>query len=201
MFDFLLPNDIDSGHLPFMGWMLAWVWKIFGKTLWISHLTMIPWLLLLIYQVHLFSQKVISISWSSILASLLLLDPTLMAQGALISPDIILMGGFFLVLNGIWSNQKSSIFTGSILCVLASNRGAMVVAALVLWQIYLKWADRKNNIRSIIFRFYYLFCQPSFYFLLSSFTIFGLKDGLVTMIYLPGLLVLPLLLDCNYLKI
>ncbi|MBK7789424.1 MAG: hypothetical protein IPJ54_12780 [Saprospiraceae bacterium] len=150
MFDFLLPDDIDSGHLLFMGWMLAWVWKIFGKTLWISHLTMIPWLLLLIYQVHLFSQKVISISWSSILASLLLLDPTLMAQGALISPDIILMGGFFLVLNGIWSNQKSSIFTGSILCVLASNRGAMVVAALVLWQIYLKWADRKNNIRSII---------------------------------------------------
>ncbi|MBK8112814.1 MAG: hypothetical protein IPK46_22180 [Saprospiraceae bacterium] len=36
MFDFLLPDDIDSGHLPFMGWMLAWAWKILGKTLWIS---------------------------------------------------------------------------------------------------------------------------------------------------------------------
>ncbi|MBL0083311.1 MAG: hypothetical protein IPP37_13190 [Saprospiraceae bacterium] len=150
MFDFLLPNDIDSGHLPFMGWMLAWAWKIVGKTLWISHLAMVPWLLLLIYQLHLFAQKVVSISWSPILASLLLLDPTLLAQGSLISPDIILIGAFFLALNGMWFKQKSSILTGSTLCVLASNRGAMVVAALVLWQIYLNWADGKKNIRSLI---------------------------------------------------
>lgn len=150
MFHFLLPDDIDSGHLPFMGWMMAWVWKIFGKTLLISHLAMIPWLVLLIYQVHLFADKIVGKTWIPVIVGLILLDPTLMAQGSLISPDIILMGGFFLTLNGIWAKQKSSVFSGALLCVLASNRGAMVVAALFVWQIYLNWMDGKKDLRTVL---------------------------------------------------
>ncbi len=150
MYNFLLPDAIDSGHLPFKGWMLAWVWKIMGKTLLISHLVMVPWLVLLIVQVHFFANKVVSDSWAPILASLLLLDPTLMAQGSLISPDVILMGGFFLALNGIWSKQRKLIFSGAILCILASNRGAMVVGALLVWQFYLNWTDGRKHLGSYL---------------------------------------------------
>ncbi|MEK7253678.1 MAG: hypothetical protein AAB316_02970, partial [Bacteroidota bacterium] len=40
----ILPENIDSGHPPAFGMYLALVWKIFGKTLTVSHFAMLPFL-------------------------------------------------------------------------------------------------------------------------------------------------------------
>ena len=47
---FLLPDEMDSGHPPTFGFYLALVWRVFGKTLSISHLAMLPFLLGIVWQ-------------------------------------------------------------------------------------------------------------------------------------------------------
>ncbi|MEQ8562303.1 MAG: hypothetical protein RID18_12400, partial [Cytophagales bacterium] len=46
----LLPDNIDSGHIPAFGFYLAIWWKILGKTLWVSHLAILPFLLGIVWQ-------------------------------------------------------------------------------------------------------------------------------------------------------
>jgi hypothetical protein len=51
---FVLPNEIDSGHIPFFGFYLAIIWKIFGKSLVVSHFAMLPFMLALAYYFYYF---------------------------------------------------------------------------------------------------------------------------------------------------
>lgn len=46
----ILPNEIDSGHIPSLGIYLALVWKIAGKSLVISHLAMLPFVMGIVFQ-------------------------------------------------------------------------------------------------------------------------------------------------------
>ena len=48
--DLLLPNSIDSGHPPIMGMALAFLWKIFSKSLIVSHLFIFPFLIGIVIQ-------------------------------------------------------------------------------------------------------------------------------------------------------
>lgn len=148
MWQFLLPDEIDSGHLPFMGWMLAWCWKVLGKSLMVSHLMMLPWVVALVFQVHVFSKNMTTGIWVPVVAGLLLLDPTLMAQCSLVSPDVILMVGFLIMVNGSWVHKNTVTLLGALFCVLASNRGAMVVAAVVVWQALVNWERGNSGLRS-----------------------------------------------------
>jgi len=89
-FDFL-PDSINSGHIPAFGYYLAIFWSIFGKSLMISHLAMLPFVLGIVY----FFQKLVSLSFKGPLYFLSLLvllsDPTMVAQVGLVSPDLALI--------------------------------------------------------------------------------------------------------------
>src|SRR4051794_38753575 len=54
---FFLPEIIDSGHPPSFGIYLAICWKLFGKSLPVSHLAMLPFLLGIVIQVYLLLKK------------------------------------------------------------------------------------------------------------------------------------------------
>ena len=93
----ILPKDIDSGHFPLFGMYIAFWWNIFGKTLVISHLAMLPWILFL--SIGIVKLSSIFLEKRHLLFGVLLLsiEPTLLAQTGLVSPDIILITCF------IWS--------------------------------------------------------------------------------------------------
>ena len=46
----IVPGNIDSGHIPSLGIYLALVWKVFGKSLIVSHLAMLPFVWGIVYQ-------------------------------------------------------------------------------------------------------------------------------------------------------
>ncbi len=48
----LLPNHLDSGHIPAFGMYIALMWKLFEKSLFISHLAIFPFTLGILYQVY-----------------------------------------------------------------------------------------------------------------------------------------------------
>jgi hypothetical protein len=135
LFSLYLPDSIDSGHPPLIGWLLALCWKCFGKGLLQSHLLMFPFLILLCIQwrmilLHCFHFNV------HILLFLFFLNPYLLGQSMLVSPDIILIGGFGLFLHGILTDKKWKMIIGSIILSVVSLRGISCCVCLVLFTLY-----------------------------------------------------------------
>jgi hypothetical protein len=148
---FLLTDDIDSGHIPVFGAYIACCWKLFGKSLVVSHFAMLPFLIGIVYEAIVLMKKIISPSFIVLGVILFLLDPTLLAQSILISPDVVLVYFFLLGLNGILAQKKFWIAISVIGLLLISMRGAMVVSALFLFEItLLKPAGFKNFISALI---------------------------------------------------
>lgn len=97
----LLPDAIDSGHIPAFGAYLAVIWFVFGKSLVVSHFAMMPFLFGLVVLVFIFSKKVVSPQYVHPTMILILADATLLSQASLISPDVVLMFFFILGLNSL----------------------------------------------------------------------------------------------------
>lgn len=140
----LLPDNIDSGHIPAFGFYLAIWWKILGKTLWVSHLAILPFLLGIVWQSNVLIRYFIPKPYAILSLIVFLADPTLLGQSVLVSPDIVLVFCFLLMLNGILKNHRFLIALGLIGLFLISMRGLMVAFSLLLFDMYLNACDGKR---------------------------------------------------------
>ncbi len=124
-----LPNYLDSGHPPLFGIYIAFAWLLFGKSLLVSHVAMLPFLLLIAYQVPQLLSRWLS-GYVLLFSSLLVfLEPTLLAQATLVSPDIVLMAIFITGIN-LYLNKKYKILALVLIPLgLISLRGMMVLFA------------------------------------------------------------------------
>ncbi|MBP6695890.1 MAG: hypothetical protein KA161_12230, partial [Saprospiraceae bacterium] len=144
-FSLLLPNEIDSGHFPLFGLYLSVWWDFFGKTLFVSHLAMLPWVLWITYVIFRLTTIYCSENYRYLMVFILCLEPTLLAQITLISPDVILIASF---LSGWFYYQKNNIVLLSlfflILCLI-SLRGFMVAGALFAAVCLIWMFDKKER--------------------------------------------------------
>ena len=105
LFDFHFPDEFDPGHPPFLAFILASSWKIFGKNLLVSHMALTPFVYGYFVQVFLFCKQFTKSKIQSYFAFLLVvLDPTMSAQLVLISPEVIQVFFFLLVVNNLHKN-------------------------------------------------------------------------------------------------
>jgi len=161
-----LPNEINSGHIPAFGYYLAIFWSVFGKTLMVSHLAMLPFVIGIVY----FLQKLVSLSFAGPLYFLSLLvllsDPTLVAQIGLVSPDLALIC-FFL---GAFYFQKKAkdILKAAFLLglVLVSMRGMLLVFAFFLFE----WLIQRNQFKKLLKEYSPAVFIAGIYFLLHYFS-------------------------------
>jgi hypothetical protein len=124
-----LPNYLDSGHPPLFGIYIAFAWFLFGKSLMVSHFAMLPFLLLIAYQVPQLLSRWLS-GYTLLFSSLLvLLEPTLLAQATLVSPDIVLMAIFITSINLFLNKKYKTLALILIPLGLISLRGMMVLFA------------------------------------------------------------------------
>jgi hypothetical protein len=141
----ILPNEIDSGHIPALGIYLAVIWKILGRTLIISHLAMLPFVVGIVYQTMILSRRLFSNRWYPWAALIILLDPSLMAQSTLVSPDVIVVFFFLLAVNSLMENKKIFLSLSLAGLTLASMRGMMCVAVLFVSEIILLAVRTKSD--------------------------------------------------------
>jgi len=148
----LLPDEMDSGHIPAFGAYLAACWHFFGQNLMVSHLAMFPFIWLVLWQgCRLVSNLPLGLGRMGALAAFLLLimDATLVAQLSLISPDIVLVGAFLLGINSVLRKQPLWLTIAVILLGLTSLRGMMVAFGLFLWQLVLIIAEGSKKDRPL----------------------------------------------------
>lgn len=131
----LLPANIDSGHPPFFGLYLAALWALFGKSLYVSHWAMLPFLWGAFWLAYRIGNRLGGRRSAWFLPLLLLGDPVFMGQAVLISPDLALIFAFLATLYGILGRRPLLTAAGALLLAIISLRGMMCVAMLFAFDL------------------------------------------------------------------
>jgi hypothetical protein len=144
---------MDSGHIPFFGLSLAIIWKVFHKSLFVSHLFILPFLIGIVYQSFKLIQLFFKKKYLYYALIVFLLDPTLLSQSLLVSPDVILVFFFLYSLNMILKNKRMPLLVGTLGLSLISMRGMMVCIILFIFDFYYNYSkfNKKNWITSLLF--------------------------------------------------
>jgi hypothetical protein len=150
-----LPTGIDSGHPPVFGYYLAVIWTVFGKTLVASHFAMLPFLLLNVLLLWKIGGRLAGNTWGMALPLLVFLDPVLLGQSVMISPDVVLVASFLLALEGIFGQKKWLVLFGILGLCAISMRGMMTATALLTWAVLLPFLKdfqfRKRLVTGLLF--------------------------------------------------
>ncbi len=149
---FLLPDAYDSGHPPAFGMFLALVWEVAGRSLWVSHTAMLPFVLLLVVQAIRTGELLFPRQHNySFLATLILLsESVLLTQCTLVSPDIWLMAFFLLALNGIISHKRWQLLIAVLVMGMLSTRAMMNAFVLYLFSLSYNRAVIKQGISGVV---------------------------------------------------
>jgi hypothetical protein len=130
----LLPDAIDSGHPPGFGAYLSSWWQLLGRTLFVSHLAMLPWTWLLFYQLMRLCQELFG-RYAPLAFFVCLAEAVLGGQLLLVSPDVVLLAAF------LWGYRKLptgnspwnwSLTLAVLILALTSTRGWMAAFTLYL---------------------------------------------------------------------
>lgn len=128
-----LPEQIDSGHPPVFGYYLACIWTFLGKTLPLSHMAMLPFLIGIVLMLYRLGRRFGGESLAFWLLPLVLLDPVMAGQSVMISPDVVLACGFLCAVEGLSGNNRRLAGVGIFLLCMISVRGMMTAGALAAW--------------------------------------------------------------------
>ncbi len=142
---FLLPQNIDSGHPPIFGLYLAACWKIFGKSLLVSHFSMLPFLLGIVCLLQKIGTFYGNKKAAKYLILLVLVDPFFAGQSILVSPDILLVFAFLGGIYAILYEKKMGIILSTLLLGMISLRGMMVTFGLYFWWIFSTFSQSKAS--------------------------------------------------------
>ncbi len=148
-FSLNLPDSLDAGSLPTFGMYIALVWKVLGRDLISSHLAMLPFILGIIWQLDRLSRKFIPPETSGLALLLILIDPTLLSQMTLVSPDVLLIFFFLLGLNSILENKQILLSIAVLFLFLTHMRGMTISLCLLLIDLYVN-ISFSNSIKKVI---------------------------------------------------
>jgi hypothetical protein len=141
----LIPEAYDTGHPPLFPLALAGVWRVFGLSLPAAHWAMLPLLLGTLWQVYCLARRFVPRAWVAPAVLLVWLDATWLAHSTLVAPDVALVFGYLLALNGITARRPLLTLLGSSLLVLLSIRGMILWGALVLTAALLAWLAPRST--------------------------------------------------------
>lgn len=131
---FWLPDEIDSGHPSGFGMYLAAIWQFFGQSLFVSHAAILPFLAIILAGIFRLSKR-LSSYWNLFLPLLLVLDPVLLGQISLVSPDVALLALFLWGLIGVMEKRPLLLSCCTLLLACISLRGMMAALALYFFQV------------------------------------------------------------------
>lgn len=156
-----LPNSLDSGHPPIFGMYMALCWKIFGKSLVVSHWAMFPFLVSIAVALPRLITRYLGYANLNFICLLFVFEPTLISQASLTSPDIVLVSFFLWAL--VFYNEEKYTWLSLILIPMSfiSLRGMMVLFALFIAILIDQKKINKKTILTftpaVIICFYWLF--------------------------------------------
>jgi 4-amino-4-deoxy-L-arabinose transferase-like glycosyltransferase len=164
-------------HPPLMGIMTAFLWKVLGYKLWVSHVFIFCWALILIVNVWKVVKRLFPENIAGWVLLVTLLESTLLTQYSISSPDFILFTAFILSLRAVLENKPFLLSIGVFFLCCINMRGIFVGGILFLTHFYFIYlqTSAKPDFRTIIrIILPYL---PTFILLAAYFTYFFSVNG------------------------
>ena len=147
-FSLVLPNQLDPGYPPAMGYLLALAWKVTGISLFSSHLLMLPFTLGIVWQTRNLLDYFFGGRFIVPAMVLLFADTTILSQTVMFSTDLVMLFFMLLALNSI-IHRRTFLLALAIAGLLFSHaRGIAVAATLGVFDIYLN--TNHKNPRSLL---------------------------------------------------
>jgi hypothetical protein len=140
---FITPLQHDTGGFPLFSSYLTLVWIIFGKTLAVSHLAILPFLIGVVNQFYLLAKRFLNDKTIVLALILLLIEPVFITQSILMGYDILMVYFFLLSLNALYDKKELLFSIAFLFLSLISIRGIMLASALFIIDLFLfKKIDR-----------------------------------------------------------
>ncbi|HNQ38583.1 MAG TPA: hypothetical protein PKJ58_11520, partial [Prolixibacteraceae bacterium] len=140
-----LPNDMDSGHIPAFGMYVAMAWQLLGRSLWVSHLAMFPFVAGTLWFTRRIAGRLFPREQAWLVTLLMVADATLLAQFSLVSPDIWIACFFTMALWAFLEQKRKTMAVAFLFLALTSMRGMMIVAAFFLTEAILLFFNEKRR--------------------------------------------------------
>lgn len=133
----ILPTQFDSGHPPFYPIYVSAVWACLGKTLWASHLAVLPFLVAMGMAYMKLVQLLLPRTWWWLALLFLAIEPAVLTQSAMGAIDIPLIAGHLWALWGLLRRRSWVVAVGMLLMCLVSLRGIITSLLLVVVAVVL----------------------------------------------------------------
>jgi hypothetical protein len=142
---FFVPDQIATGHPTFIGMYLALMWNLFGKSLLVSHLSMLPFIFGIFYQLDSYLKN----SGEKLPINLLIIlivacDATLLSQMSMVTFDIPQVFFFLWCINSLMKENYKTLSLSFTFLVVASLRGTIIGAGVVLYVILIRLYNKKD---------------------------------------------------------
>ena len=162
-------------HPPLMGIITAALWKVFGYHLWVSHVFSLCWFFVLIYNLRETANRLFNHNLAPWVLAIVLLEPTLLTQFIIASPDFILFTAFIISLRAILERKSILLTIGIFFLCTINMRGIFVGSALFISHLYYIYSDKQSLSKSYLKALIpYL---PTFVILLTYFSYYLISRG------------------------
>ncbi|WP_067149620.1 hypothetical protein [Pseudotamlana agarivorans] len=142
---FYVPDHMATGHPTFIGMYFAALWKIFGKSLVVSHLAMLPFVFGLACQIYkLCTNLKITKQHGVIITCFILSDATLLSQMSLITFEVIHLFFYLLCINSILKDNKTTLAIAFTCLVLVSLRATICGGGVMLFHFLYHYSKTKK---------------------------------------------------------
>jgi hypothetical protein len=143
---FILPENLDTGNQPFFCAYIALLWKVFGKSLEVSHLAMFPFVIGIVIQYYKLALRFVKPDLLPYAMLLLVVEPTLMAQSTQVIIDIPLVFFYLTGVNAILNNKRILLLLVIFGLGLTNLRGIMGIGWLVCTDVLINCKIIKQSL-------------------------------------------------------
>ncbi len=159
-FNLVLPDSLDNGHIPVMGFILAVLWSYFGKSLIAGHLFMYLISVVVFFQIIILIKRLFpKFKRKWLILAILLAETSLLTQMVVVSNDLLLVCFFLISLNGILGDKRYIFLIGLTGLSLTGIRGILTTFALFIFTSYYHWPRIRDSRFSLkeLFKIYWYF--------------------------------------------
>jgi hypothetical protein len=141
---FYVPDQIATGHQTFVGMLFAGVWKIFGRTLLVSHLLMLPFVFGFLYQLHklLINLQINNLATRLFILIFILIDATILSQLSGLTFEVFHLFFFLLCINAIIEKRNLLLMIAFVLLAQTSLRGTISAGGIMGFQFLYQYVNR-----------------------------------------------------------
>lgn len=167
---FIFPNsDIDQGAVPLYSTYLAFMWLVFGKSLFVCHLAILPFVIGILFQFHKLSLRFIHKNQLYFAFLLLFIEPTLFTQAYLAGIDLVFCFLFLLGINSAINNKRILLLVSLVFIPVLRLRGFTFVISIFLTDWYMNrniFSSIKTFIKNRFWVYFFPFIVFIFWYII-----------------------------------